>query len=664
MYTYNLKVKERTVQIKMLKAQAITVGNAIERPLDLRHTWRELTGTLGVDEHSCVLVCFGGNGEGQIKDLAKYQADCAAYVAGLPDLITSENVADVLKQAEAIWNEHLPVVDKRQTPEQERAEAEEWKTREAEQNAAHEAARLAWAAQYCDSPEVIPVPAGMQAVTIEANYDDSDMMTDYFHPHHGHGWEMVLAFVPKGARKTEALHREIIARYPELAALSWKWNVQDYSMGHGYWLESPAVGKVEGVTTYGGYKDPSFAWEVSFGYDSSGRGFMPFKGYAQANLKRTPSGPMSGTPTKGEGFELTYDRDWTWLHFANTPDADIVNRVHAAGGVFSARRIAFYFKRHVTAEELGLTAAAPANEGEAQASPAPAPIITPAAHLRELADTMQKDIDGKLDSATGKQNYTARRARIAEHMREEGYFLEKVQAALRTLADAHEAGTLPAELARITTRKAVTEALWRKDPALLSLCEGKAPDRTLEEETRRLEAEARRLVGIIPGYFPTPDPVITRMLELAPVGPEDTCLEPEAGAGNIAMRLREQGAQVDTIEWSKSLVDILSVRGFAAQYADFMDVQPNGKRYTRILMNPPFEKGQDMQHIRHAFDFLADGGTLVSVASPSVTWRSERQHCEFRDWLAEHGGETYDLPGDSFKESGTGVGAVLVMVTK
>ena len=36
-------------------------------------------------------------------------------------------------------------------------------------------------------------------------------------------------------------------------------------------------------------------------------------------------------------------------------------------------------------------------------------------------------------------------------------------------------------------------------------------------------------------------------------------------------------------------------------------------KYDRILMNPPFEKLQDIDHVRHCFDQLKEGGVLVAV---------------------------------------------------
>ncbi len=90
----------------------------------------------------------------------------------------------------------------------------------------------------------------------------------------------------------------------------------------------------------------------------------------------------------------------------------------------------------------------------------------------------------------------------------------------------------------------------------------------------------------------------------------------------------------------------------------------NGKRYDRIVMNPPFEKGQDVGHVIHAYELLKPGGRLVSIMSPAIKFNQQRKYTEFRQFLEEHNGWYEDLPADAFKESGTGVQTVLVVLDK
>jgi hypothetical protein len=79
-------------------------------------------------------------------------------------------------------------------------------------------------------------------------------------------------------------------------------------------------------------------------------------------------------------------------------------------------------------------------------------------------------------------------------------------------------------------------------------------------------------------------------------------------------------------------------------------------------MNPPFERGQDAAHVRHAVSFLKPFGRLVAIVSEGPFFRERRADRDFRDWLADLGGWSEQLPADSFKESGTRVNCRLVVV--
>jgi type I restriction-modification system DNA methylase subunit len=87
-------------------------------------------------------------------------------------------------------------------------------------------------------------------------------------------------------------------------------------------------------------------------------------------------------------------------------------------------------------------------------------------------------------------------------------------------------------------------------------------------------------------------------------------------------------------------------------------------KYDRVLMNPPFENLQDIDHVLHALHFLKPGGRLVAVMSPSPFFRSDRK-CElFRGVVEKLGCEVVDLPDGSFKASGTGVATKLLILDK
>jgi hypothetical protein len=103
---------------------------------------------------------------------------------------------------------------------------------------------------------------GEMALTISAYFDDSDIRSDYFRPHALLSGSFVVAVVKKQAR-TEQLARSIVNQFPELAALNWTWHVEEWSMGHGTYLESDAIAETE-HRAYDGREKVSYWYEISF----------------------------------------------------------------------------------------------------------------------------------------------------------------------------------------------------------------------------------------------------------------------------------------------------------------------------------------------------------------------------------------------------------------
>jgi len=167
------------------------------------------------------------------------------------------------------------------------------------------------------------------------------------------------------------------------------------------------------------------------------------------------------------------------------------------------------------------------------------------------------------------------------------------------------------------------------------------------------------------GFFETPRAVIERMLELVPVSEDDYILEPSAGLGAIADALREHGArQILVFEKNQERRNVLvGKKYFTAMTDDFLE-RRSEPEHDKIYMNPPFENQQDIDHVKHAYEFLKPGGRMVSVMSSGAFFREDKKATEFRNWLCGKGGYSEPLPEGSFKESGTGVNAVLVVISK
>lgn len=165
------------------------------------------------------------------------------------------------------------------------------------------------------------------------------------------------------------------------------------------------------------------------------------------------------------------------------------------------------------------------------------------------------------------------------------------------------------------------------------------------------------------GFFPTPAPVVERLIELADITPGMTALEPSAGTGNIVAGLHAAGAVVDAIELLDKNIAALKSQGLATLIGtgDFLET-PAQPLYDRVVMNPPFERQADIKHVAHALRFIKPGGLLVSVMSASVTFRDNKLTADFRALIRERGGDIEALPEGSFKSSGTGVNTVIVTI--
>jgi predicted RNA methylase len=167
------------------------------------------------------------------------------------------------------------------------------------------------------------------------------------------------------------------------------------------------------------------------------------------------------------------------------------------------------------------------------------------------------------------------------------------------------------------------------------------------------------------GFFETPDAVAGVLVGEADVQPGQTILEPSAGRGALARRLAGAADQLDCYEVQAKHCAYLRA-AFAGlpvgvEEADFLAVSPV-RIYDRVVMNPPFAKRQDVAHVMHALKFLKPGGVLAAVMSAGARFRQDRMAQDFRAAVDAGGGYIEDLPDGSFRESGTNVRTVLVVI--
>lgn len=134
----------------------------------------------------------------------------------------------------------------------------------------------------------------------------------------------------------------------------------------------------------------------------------------------------------------------------------------------------------------------------------------------------------------------------------------------------------------------------------------------------------------------TPSKVVDQLIELSGIDNNSVVLEPSAGIGNIADKIKAITEQVEVCEQMNHFCELLKLKDHNIVGNDFLELDKYNY-YDCIIMNPPFSAEQE--HIKKAFDLLKVGGRIVAITSPSWTFTSDRKSQEFRQWFNDMGGE-------------------------
>lgn len=315
--------------------------------------------------------------------------------------------------------------------------------------------------------------------------------------------------------------------------------------------------------------------------------------------------------------------------------------------------------------------------------------------LRAMAEKLESDGRAKL---APRETNTAKKLKLARNAERDGQQMLRAAVTVQAYCGAVEAGALPAELSGLKPTKSrflevaarrgthvengyhgymVDSQEWSDNGAeavaLRVLVDSLKTSADVDKEQatasalkiRQLEDELR---GVdIPGFFPTPEPVARRLVEAADLQPDHDILEPSAGIGSICEVIRESvgSANLLAVELRPSLCRVLVAKGLQVHCGDFLE---ESGRWDRIVMNPPFEKGQDAEHLRHAFGLLKPGGRVVALMSAGPWFRSDAKSVGFREWFDEVGGEVEDVEPGAFSGvkafRSTGVSVKMVTIDK
>ncbi len=142
--------------------------------------------------------------------------------------------------------------------------------------------------------------------------------------------------------------------------------------------------------------------------------------------------------------------------------------------------------------------------------------------------------------------------------------------------------------------------------------------------------------------------------------------EPSCGMGDLADVIYERAPEhLICNEINTGMKKYLDGKPYTTMYDDFMAYKPTTIRpFDRIVMNPPFSRQQDIDHVLHAYNHLKPGGMLVSVMSVSWTFRNNKKSIEFRAWLEQNNAEIIDIESGAFKASGTLIPTKIIKIRR
>jgi protein-L-isoaspartate O-methyltransferase len=191
---------------------------------------------------------------------------------------------------------------------------------------------------------------------------------------------------------------------------------------------------------------------------------------------------------------------------------------------------------------------------------------------------------------------------------------------------------------------------------------------TFAQKIKEFEQTLKSGVQIVsaPQLFPTPPALAERMVNEAGIEEGQRILEPSAGTGQIlGLALHNRPAvEAIAVEINSRLIEFLEVQHTAGAYpgasficGDFLEQNGNLGTFDRILMNPPFERGADITHIKHAMHMLRPGGRLVAICA-----NGPRQQATLKPMAEASGGWYEELPAGTFADQGTNVNTALLLI--
>lgn len=173
-------------------------------------------------------------------------------------------------------------------------------------------------------------------------------------------------------------------------------------------------------------------------------------------------------------------------------------------------------------------------------------------------------------------------------------------------------------------------------------------------------------------YYPTPENIAKDMIEEAKIKPTDTVLEPSAGRGSLLKQITLKTSSYEAVEKNRTNANFLRAQGYKVHEGSFeeyyQEAVKSGKKFDKVVMNPPFCDGIEYVHIAMAYNLLKSGGRLIALIPENSTYYGTERGTKFSEFFINKHEEGYaesrELPINSFERSGTNIDIMMIIIDK
>lgn len=149
-------------------------------------------------------------------------------------------------------------------------------------------------------------------------------------------------------------------------------------------------------------------------------------------------------------------------------------------------------------------------------------------------------------------------------------------------------------------------------------------------------------------------------------------LEPSAGDGALIRATLADIPSPDQVSCLAVEIQAKNCQRLREQFPDLCVIEADFLKLDRrlfglfdaVVMNPPFNANQDIQHVQHAFEFLKPGGHLVAIISPAARNGAQKAQKAFQEFIQRYMLKEQLIKEGTFKQSGTKVQTHLIVLQR